>query len=77
MYLAGLVTEFVQQFAAAPNQPAWLPPFVTALQAIVAGSRDPALADAPEFTYYTAAEILLLIETLNDASGQSIQMQRP
>jgi hypothetical protein len=35
-----------------------------ALQAIVAGSRDRTLADAPDLTYTMAAEILFLIETL-------------
>jgi hypothetical protein len=39
-------------------------PFVRALQAIVGGSRDRALADAPGLDYTMAAEILLLIETL-------------
>jgi tetratricopeptide (TPR) repeat protein len=38
--------------------------FIRALQAIVAGSRDRALADAPELGYSMAAEILFLIETL-------------
>ena len=38
--------------------------FIQALQAIVAGSRDHALAAAPELDYGMAAEILLLIETL-------------
>jgi len=38
--------------------------FIRALQAIVAGSRDRALADAPDLTYDMAAEILFLIETL-------------
>ena len=70
-------TEFVEQLSAEPNPQAWLPPFATALQAIVAGSRDPALADAPEFSFDTAAEILLLIETLNNSGGQSVQMQQP
>ena len=35
-----------------------------ALQAIVAGSRDRTLADAPDLHYTMAAEILFLIETL-------------
>ena len=69
--------EFVVELVAPPDPPPWAIPFVTALQAIVAGSRDPALADAPEFSYDTAAEILLLIETLNNASGPSVQMQQP
>jgi Tfp pilus assembly protein PilF len=38
--------------------------FIQALQAIVAGSRDRALADAPDLSYTMAAEILFLIETL-------------
>lgn len=38
--------------------------FIRALQAIVAGSRDRALADAPDLHYGMAAEILFLIETL-------------
>jgi tetratricopeptide (TPR) repeat protein len=37
--------------------------FIPALQAIVAGSRDRTLADAPDLTYDMAAEILFLIET--------------
>ncbi len=39
-------------------------PEADALQAIVAGSRDRALADAPGLSYMMAAEILFLIETL-------------
>jgi hypothetical protein len=39
-------------------------PFIQALQAIVAGSRDRTLADAPDLNYTMAAEILFLIETL-------------
>ncbi len=38
--------------------------FIRALQAIVAGSRDRSLADAPDLDFSMAAEILLLIETL-------------
>jgi tetratricopeptide (TPR) repeat protein len=38
--------------------------FIQALQAIVAGSRDRTLADAPDLDYTMAAEILFLIETL-------------
>ncbi len=38
--------------------------FIRALQAIVAGSRDRTLADAPDLHYEMAAEILFLIETL-------------
>jgi len=38
--------------------------FIRALQAIIAGSRDRTLADAPDLDYGMAAEILFLIETL-------------
>ena len=55
--------SFLQQVAANP-QNASLLPFIRALQAIVAGSRDRALADAPDLDYGMAAEILFLIETL-------------
>ena len=47
--------------------PAWFRPFIHALQAIVAGSRDRTLADAPDLDYTMAAEILFLIETLEKA----------
>ena len=57
------VASLLQQLAAHPDA-AWLLPFIRALQAIVAGSRDRALADAPDLDYTMAAEILFLIETL-------------
>jgi tetratricopeptide (TPR) repeat protein len=47
----------------------WLRGFIQALKAIVAGSRDRALADAPDLTYTMAAEILFLIETLEKAEA--------
>ena len=50
----------LQQRATDPDA-AGLLPFIGALQAVVAGSRDPALADQPELDYTMAAEILLLI----------------
>jgi hypothetical protein len=58
----------LQQLAAAPEA-AELLPFIGALQAIVTGSRDPALADQPELDFSMAAEILLLIETMGGAQG--------
>ena len=54
----------LQQLAADPDYASMLP-FIRALQAIVAGSRDGSLADAPNLRYTMAAEILLLIETLD------------
>ncbi len=41
-------------------------PEADALQAIVDGSRDPTLADNPEISFSMAAEILFLIETLEN-----------
>ena len=56
--------SLLQQLAANPDA-TWLLPFIRALQAIVAGSRNRSLADAPDLHYKMAAEILFLIETLN------------
>jgi tetratricopeptide (TPR) repeat protein len=55
--------SLLQQLAANPDA-AWLPPFIRALRAIVAGSRDRTLADAPDLNYSMASEILFLLETL-------------
>jgi tetratricopeptide (TPR) repeat protein len=52
--------------------PAWAEhlPFLTALQAITAGSRDRSLAEDPGLSYDQAAEVLLLIEALEaEADG--------
>jgi tetratricopeptide (TPR) repeat protein len=57
-------TSFLQQLSTDTNLPPVLRPFIQALQAIVAGSRDRTLADSPDLYYTSAAEILLLIETL-------------
>jgi hypothetical protein len=58
--------SLLQQRAAEPGA-AWLLPFIHALQAITAGSRDRSLADAPELDYSMATEIRFLIETLEKA----------
>jgi tetratricopeptide (TPR) repeat protein len=55
---------FLQELAARPDAVGSWPPYIQALQAIVAGRRDSALAAAPELHYTMAAEILFLIETL-------------
>ena len=55
--------SLLQQLAADPDA-AGFGGFIRALQAIVAGSRDRTLADAPDLDYTMAAEILFLIETL-------------
>ncbi|HEU4833729.1 MAG TPA: AAA-like domain-containing protein [Pyrinomonadaceae bacterium] len=56
--------SLLQQLAETPNLPGNVHTFIRALQAIIAGSRDRTLADAPDLHYGMAAEILLLIETL-------------
>lgn len=55
--------SLLQQLSADPKA-ARLHPFIHAFRAIVDGSRDRTLAEAPELSYSMAAEILLLIETL-------------
>ncbi len=54
----------LQPLAANPELPSNARTFIQALQAIVAGSRDPKLAQAPGLDYSMAAEILLLLENL-------------
>jgi tetratricopeptide (TPR) repeat protein len=57
------VASSLQQLTA---EPAWAEhlPFLTALQALTAGSRDRSLAEDPGLSYDQAAEVLLLIEAL-------------
>ena len=56
--------SLLQQLADHPNATGSLGTFISALQAVVADSRDRTLADAPDLEYSMAAEILFLIETL-------------
>lgn len=54
------------------HNPAWVreghpEPLLETLSAIIAGNRDPALADNPALTYDQAAEIILLLEALRVA----------
>jgi tetratricopeptide (TPR) repeat protein len=60
--------SFLQQLA---TDPVWAEhlPFLTALQAITAGSRDRCLAEDPGLSYDQAAEVLLLIEALEAEVG--------
>jgi tetratricopeptide (TPR) repeat protein len=58
----------LQQLAAEPDFANQLP-FLTALQAITAGSRDRSLAEDPGLDYKEAAEALLLIEALEAEAG--------
>jgi len=59
--------SLLHELSANSDLPAWFRPFVQALDAIVAGSRDRTLADNPDLHYTSAAEILFLIETLEQA----------
>ena len=52
------------QIMASPNVPPAGKLLITKLQAILAGSRDPALAADQELHYQYAADILLLLEDL-------------
>jgi tetratricopeptide (TPR) repeat protein len=61
-------TSLLQQLAADPQAASNLP-FLTALQAITAGSRDRSLAEDPGLSYDQAAEVLLLIEALEAEAG--------
>jgi hypothetical protein len=65
---APTAASLLQQLAAHPNASGSRGTFIHALQAIVAGSRDRTLADSPGLDYTMAAEILLLIETLQNAA---------
>lgn len=59
----GAALSVLRQQLTAPEF-TYLAPFTRALEAVVAGSRDRAIADDPNLDYVMAAEILFLIETL-------------
>ena len=65
---AEAASSLLQQLAADPDFANQLP-FLTALQAITAGSRDRSLAEDPGLSYREAAEVLLLIEALEAEAG--------
>ena len=54
----------LDQLQARADKPTYLAPVLTALRAVLAGTRDPALADDPALDYDDAAEILMLLERL-------------
>jgi hypothetical protein len=60
--------SLLQQLATDPDFAKQLP-FLTALQAITAGSRDRCLAEDPALDYDEAAEVLLLSEALEAEAG--------
>lgn len=68
---AATVASFLKQLASDPDLPSQASTYIRALQAIVAGSRDRTLADALDLDYGMAAEILLLIETLESAASHN------
>ena len=52
-----------------PDLPAYLQPLIPALQAILAGNRNPALANDPKLDFDDAAELLLLLEELGPSEA--------
>jgi tetratricopeptide (TPR) repeat protein len=56
--------SLLQRLAATPRATGPIRTFIHAHQAIVAGSRDRTLANAPDLNFRLAAEILFLLETL-------------
>jgi tetratricopeptide (TPR) repeat protein len=75
-----VVTQAIQQNAEAeatrqlnqllePDVPSWLTALVRQLLAVLAGERDPALAENPELDFMNAAELQLLLEALGEGSG--------
>ena len=63
-HASAAVAAELAALAQRPDLPAGLPPILSALQAILAGARDPALADDPALDYRDAAELRLLLEQL-------------
>lgn len=66
--MAAVVAELDRQLTGS-SIPDDLRPFVVALRAIAAGNRDRSLADAAELYYRSAAELLVLIDTLEAAAA--------
>lgn len=61
---ATTVTSQLAELLERPDLPSGDRLFLTALQSILSGSRDPALASDPALSYDAAAEIVLLLEAL-------------
>jgi tetratricopeptide (TPR) repeat protein len=59
-----VAAEFLEELAADPRATGSFCTFIQALQAVVKGSRDRRLANAPDLDFTMAAEVLFLIETL-------------
>jgi tetratricopeptide (TPR) repeat protein len=56
--------DIMPHLAELQQGPGWLQVLISTLQAVLAGSRDPHLADDPNLEYAAAVELLLLIESL-------------
>jgi tetratricopeptide (TPR) repeat protein len=56
--------EGLSQLSQRPNLPDYVKPLIPALQAVLRGSRDPALVADPNLDYDDAAELLFLLESL-------------
>jgi len=72
---AGQTGEVASQLAELRGRPGFpdvLQPFISALQAILSGSRDPALASDPGLFIMDAAEIVLLLEASGEAPGGNL-----
>lgn len=67
---AAEVTAKIDSMLRRRDLPAPLRALIPALEAVLAGSRDPALAADPGLYYRDAAELLLLFETLEGASSR-------
>ncbi len=59
-----VAASFLEKLAVDSDVPSNARTFIRAIQAIIGGSRDRTLADAPDLNYSMAAEILFRIETL-------------
>jgi hypothetical protein len=70
--LQGEVDKALQQFEQLlkPDSRDWAKALILRLQAILRGSRDPALADDPALRYDDAAELLLMLEKVGAAAGE-------
>jgi tetratricopeptide (TPR) repeat protein len=64
------MTALLPQLAADPRASESLKALISALQAILAGSRDPALAEDPALNYEFAAEVQLSLEGLGEDRGR-------
>jgi tetratricopeptide (TPR) repeat protein len=66
----GEAREVLDQIAADPDAPSFFKALVARLQSILAGDRNPALADDPELNYRDAAELRLLLEALGQDGSE-------